>query len=90
MTDSNNTDHQIGAKVSGLIVLLAGAKRFSLWRGKEGFINPPGISKTTLISDKRKLHKIDRDEISNFCTGYFQVRSILRSPEATKNQILRK
>ena len=70
-----------------LTLWLEGAKRFSLWRGGGGFRSPPpGISKTTPLSDKRWRRKIDRDEISNFYKGHFQVSSILRSPEITKGK----
>ena len=69
-----------------LALLLAGAKGFSLWR--RASILSYLISKTTLLSDKRHRALDSPRRDPKRLQGHFQVRSILRSPEVTKDQIL--
>ena len=71
-----------------LALLLAGAKGFSLWR--RASILSYLITKTTLLSDKRHT-TLDRPRRDlKRLQGHFQVKSILMSPEVTKDQILSK
>ena len=69
--------------------ILGGQKGFSLWR-KELRNTPVLARKLRYLGISSKRHWIVIDEISNFYKGYSQVRSILRSPEVIKGQILRK
>ena len=55
-----------------------------------GFRTPLKAKKLHYLAASGKWQKTDRDDISNFYKDYFQVRPIMRSPEVSKGQILRK
>ena len=73
-----------------LTLFLSGFFNANSVRGGADSAPPLRSRKLRSVETFCKRHWIGCDVISNFCKGHFQVRSILRSPEATKGQISRK